>query len=392
MKNKKKNIVKKITFLIFIVIAVAATGALFPTKADALPFFARQIGRDCTFCHVAFPKLNERGRIFRSNGYRFAEDAEWKEVRDWTTIPVSMEVEVEGVYNNVKAAGVETTSSDMKVEEVEISMGGSMGKTGNVSALGMVDVMEKNIGEYEVGIHNAFVQINDLAGPTGSGMLNLKAGVWEIALPFLSSWQGIVKNRYFAEKTLGVFTPEQTAVELNGSIAATEESAVPTHRYNFGLTRENINNDDRLKGYYASYSMTFMERYNLGLIYRYGGEKNGTQDVNVNKFGVAGEIEIAPLIFTAGYFDSDSDSGIDLKNYLAEVLYMPLPKVILGARYDIVKEKGKEEAKAATVTARYNILSNVFALLEYRKLEDDSHVTGDYEDEDKMRLYLVALF
>ena len=40
-----------------------------------------------------------------------------------------------------------------------------------------------------VDILSAFVQVNDLVGSTGSGMLNLKAGIWEVAMPFLSSWR-----------------------------------------------------------------------------------------------------------------------------------------------------------------------------------------------------------
>lgn len=383
---------KRARFLVFIAIVVVGWSIVLPVESEAMPFFARQIGRDCTFCHTAFPKLNETGRIFRSNGYRFAEDEEWKDVKDLTTIPIAMEVEAEGIYNKDKKSGVETTSSDMKVAEVEISMGGPMGKTGAISVLGMVGIEELSIGSYEVDIPSAFVQVNDLVGPTGSGMLNLKAGIWEVAMPFLSSWQKVIKNRYLAEKTLGVFTPGQTAIELNGSIVAPEESTVPTHRYNIGLTRENINNDDKLKGYYASYSLTMMEHYNLGVIYRFGRERSGTQDVDVNKFGIAGEVEMGSALFTVGYFDSDSDSGTDLGNYLAEILYMPVPKVILGMRYDVVKEKGKEDAKAATLTGRYNLLSNVFTQLEYRKLEDDSHITGTNEDEDRFRLFLVALF
>ena len=60
-----------------------------------MPFFARRIGRDCTYCHTLIPKLNEMGRTFRSNGYRFTAEEEWQDVRDWQTVPVSVEAEVE---------------------------------------------------------------------------------------------------------------------------------------------------------------------------------------------------------------------------------------------------------------------------------------------------------
>lgn len=40
-------------------------------SASAIPAFARQYGRDCQTCHVAFPKLTAFGEAFRRNGYRF---------------------------------------------------------------------------------------------------------------------------------------------------------------------------------------------------------------------------------------------------------------------------------------------------------------------------------
>lgn len=39
--------------------------------AEANPGFARKYGVSCAMCHVAFPKLNDFGRAFASNGYQF---------------------------------------------------------------------------------------------------------------------------------------------------------------------------------------------------------------------------------------------------------------------------------------------------------------------------------
>ena len=245
---------------------------------------------------------------------------------------------------------------------------------------------------YEASIGSAFIQVNDLMGPMGEGRLNVKAGQWEIALPFLESWQGVVKNRYLAEKTLNIFTPTQRAIELNGSVVAPEKSTLPTHRYSIGLAREDVRSDAKLQGYYATYTATFMEKYNLGVIYRYDKEMSTGPDIINRKYGIAGEAEVGPAFITLGYFNATPDGGNDKSNYLAEALLMPTPALVFGARYDVVKEKGKTAANAATLTARYNILSNVFTQLEYRNLKDDDHVTDSNEDEDRIRLLLVALF
>src|SRR5512134_1290231 len=93
---------------------------LIPFSAEAHPSFARHVGRDCGYCHTAIPKLNDTGRTYLTNGYRFEAEGEWREVKDLQSIPVSFEVEVEGLYDNVKTAGVWSEASDIKVEEAEV--------------------------------------------------------------------------------------------------------------------------------------------------------------------------------------------------------------------------------------------------------------------------------
>ena len=228
--------------------------------------FAKRIGRDCSYCHVTFPKLNETGRIFKANGFRFAEEEEWEDVKDMSALPLAMEVEIEGLFNKTKSAGVWSDESDMKIEEVEVLAAATLGKEGKVSVLGVIGIEETDTG-FEAFSHG-YIQINDLIGTRGEGVLNLKAGEYEVALPFLSDTQRIVKNSYLAERSLNVFSVSQRAVELNGSILGEEETSEPTHRYAIGISREDVNSDNKFKGLFASYSLTFMEKYNIGAIFR----------------------------------------------------------------------------------------------------------------------------
>jgi len=365
---------------------------LAPADAGALPMFARRIGRNCTFCHSVFPKLNETGRTFRSNGYRF-EGEEWKGVKDWETPPVSFEVDIEGSYDRLKSSGLETEASDAKIEEVEISAGGPMGKTGKVSAIAML-VVEQTGSGFETRLHRAFVQVNDLAGKTGEGVLNARAGQWDVGLSFLNPATGTaIGNRYMAESALGVLSSSQRAVEINGSLVTTdEESWLPTHRYSLGISRENVNDDNKLSGYYATCSATIKETFNFGIIWRGGREADGAVDRDYRKFGIAGEAEAGPFIFTAAFFRSMRSGRAGLGNYLGEVAYFPMHRVVLAARYDAVSESGRDRAVSKTLLARYNILVNVHTSLEYRVLEDKDLVTGANEDESRLRLSLSAVF
>lgn len=378
---------RKSIFHALLISSILLLSSIIATESSAMPMFAKRIGRDCSYCHVAFPKLNETGRIFKSNGYRFAEEEEWEELKDMGALPLAMEIEVEGEFNRTKAAGVTTEESDMKVEEVEILAGAVLGKDGRVAVHGVIGVEDGSV------FSHGYIQINDLYGPKGEGLLNLKAGEYEVALPFLSNTERIVKNSYFANSALDVFSTMQMTVELNGSILGEEETSEATHRYALGITREDVNSDNKFKGFFASYSLTYWEKYNIGAIYRKGEEMNGASDRSTARYGIAGEAEYEPAIFTLGIFRAERDGLEDLDNILLEGLWFPLEDLILGARVDMLFQDNARDALALSFMARYNILINVFAQAEIRTLEDDDLISGGTnEEETKGRLFLVALF
>ncbi len=50
---------------------LAAALILAAPNAEATPKFARQTGRNCSFCHRGPPRLNDTGLAFKNNGFRF---------------------------------------------------------------------------------------------------------------------------------------------------------------------------------------------------------------------------------------------------------------------------------------------------------------------------------
>lgn len=363
--------------------------------SEAAPMFAREVGRDCTYCHTVLPKLNETGRIYRANGYRFSAEGQWKNVRDWTHLPLSAEIELEGFYAKTRSANAETTSSDFVLEEFEIITGGAMGKTGKVSALATFSIKQVDaVGSttYKTAIEQAFIRVNDLAGETGEGLINLKAGQDVFSLPFFSDRQRPMAQRYFAESAMRLLNRGQRIVELNGTVVADEDSWQPTHRYSLGIGREDINSDDKLQGYYATYSATVRENLSLGVVYRGGKELYGADDVTYRKYGVAVEGVIGSVVATVGLFRSDRNDAPDLRDTLVEVFYTPLAKLSLGARHEFFRQKGRQGAKSQSLMARYNILSNAYAQLEFDRLLDRDQSAGTDEDEKKLVFQVVTVF
>lgn len=371
--------------LMLLVIAV-----LLPSAAEALPSFARHVGRDCGYCHTAFPKLNDTGRTYLFNGYRFEAEGEWKAVKDLQSLPVSFEVEVEGLYDNIKTAGVRNEASDMKVEEAEVIAGGAFGKEGRVTALFSAAVQQANDGSFDTVIPKAFVQINDLFGPTGVGRLNLRAGIDEVGLPFFRPTSTPISNASFAETLIGAIAADQRIIELNGSVTSEGDRTI-AHRYRAGIVREPVESDNKLRGGYASWASTFDEVLSFGAIFRAGQESIAGQDNSYQRYGLAAEAETGPFIFTAGYFKSQREGASDGDDWLVEALYF-VKRFTFGARYEVASFESTEAVMSQTFMARYDIMSSSYVQFEYRRRDDSDRIAGGGELEDKARVILVALF
>ena len=360
------------------------------SSAEAFPSFARHVGRDCGYCHTAFPKLNDTGRTYLANGYRFEAEGEWKDVKDLQSIPVSFEVEVEWLYDNIRTAGVWAEASDLKVEEAEVIAGGAFGREGRVSALFSVAVEQANDGAFDTVIPKAIVQVNDLFGPAGAGRLNLRAGIDEVGLPFFRPASTPISNAMTAETLIKVIGASERLIELNGSFSS-EGAKTIAHRYRAGVVREPVESDNKLKGFYASWAATIDEALSFGAIFRAGQESISGQDNSYQRYGVVAEAETGPFIFTAGYFRSNEEGGADGDDFLVEALYF-IKKYTLGARFEAAGFEGSETLRSQTYMLRYDMLSSAYVQFEYRHREDSDRVAGGGELEDKARLILTALF
>ena len=62
--------------LVCLALAASAAVVVFPTRAAAVPAFARKYQTSCQTCHIVFPKLNAFGEAFRLRGYRMPAETE----------------------------------------------------------------------------------------------------------------------------------------------------------------------------------------------------------------------------------------------------------------------------------------------------------------------------
>ena len=52
-----------------LLLTIFVLGLFLPSRANAVPSYARQTGLACEACHTVFPQLTPFGRVFKASGY-----------------------------------------------------------------------------------------------------------------------------------------------------------------------------------------------------------------------------------------------------------------------------------------------------------------------------------
>jgi len=199
-----------IRFLLFVLPLVAALPLFAPQPGHALPLFARKYEMQCSQCHLAFPRLNAFGMRFRQNGYRLEGE---KGQSPWESkeFPLSLVGNV-GIQH-LRTAEADTTGSGTRVHfsttqfiqnAVEFHSAGTLAPS---LTFHFDNGFAGPGGVLESGM--AFIQVDDVGK---SGALNVKAGIYDAEIPYLSDSRKTTLNGYINPITL-----DGRGVELNGT-------------------------------------------------------------------------------------------------------------------------------------------------------------------------------
>ena len=111
-------------------IAFSVLGSVFlvAMPASAIPAFARKEGQSCGFCHTAYPKLNEAGRSYKQNGFRFPGEIGNNIWEEKSGVPLSVVAEIEAIVDHMRPASgrAETEGPDGGIGEVELMGAGTL--------------------------------------------------------------------------------------------------------------------------------------------------------------------------------------------------------------------------------------------------------------------------
>lgn len=107
---------KKFTFAALIVLSFFAATVFMPKEASAVPGFARQTGKACTFCHFQhYPALNEEGRKFKAGGFTDIEGQALVS-REGLSLPIVLNASLITSVGYVKTNGDDDPTTPTKDE------------------------------------------------------------------------------------------------------------------------------------------------------------------------------------------------------------------------------------------------------------------------------------
>jgi len=140
----------KTKILVSVILAISFTLTTF--TAQAVPSFARDTGKNCSYCHNAWPQLNKKGRLYKELGYRLPDSKimSFKDIVEEGAFPVSAVIAARPYDKK--------DSGDRKIRaihEVEIMAAGQIG--GGWSGFFELEAEDEdtNARGFEVGVPNA---------------------------------------------------------------------------------------------------------------------------------------------------------------------------------------------------------------------------------------------
>ena len=153
---------------------------LMPSRASAIPAFARKYGLRCTACHEAWPALNDFGRAFRDNGYQLLEGKDNPTGTTPAYLPLSVRLTPHYEFNMATHQqtdqGIQTLKSGgISNIGLDLLIGGTL--FDNVSFLVVPTGFTSDEG---VTLESAWVRFSNLGG---SSWANLKLGKHDVDLP-----------------------------------------------------------------------------------------------------------------------------------------------------------------------------------------------------------------
>ncbi len=176
--------------------AAVTVASLLPRDAAAIPVFARKYGFNCSMCHSAYPRLNDFGARFRTNGYRLPGRENVEKTVLETPTPVALRTNAGYVYDELRNQldpALNGRRNGAELGGLDLLSGGLLGSRIGFFLVYVPGITaSRGVAGQDAALEMANVVFSDLA----NGMLTARAGRFEPAYAAISVKRSLSASPY----------------------------------------------------------------------------------------------------------------------------------------------------------------------------------------------------
>ena len=368
----------------------ALVGVAWTLPANAVPAFAHQYDKKCSYCHTAWPQLNQKGRQFKQQGYKLESDEVVQlgdYLQDWENVPFSGLL-IARPYDKKERDDAKIRA----VHEAELIVAGAFNKFSGWMEIEAEDEtgFEPEVGNLVLSYHH-----ND--------WFNLQF----LYAPFLWSDPYGMYGDHFRLTRGSVGVIDQAFEEADGTLRDARQQVGAYGRimdkvfWNVGWSGE----AEDAEGVDANFvhgrlAFDITDDIMIGGFIMDGECKSCAPSRDLMRWGIDGQVDFKNLRLQAVYVDAEGDNATataeeDNSVFSAQAFYTftketGRPTFVPLIRYDsFEKSDGTDQSEALTFNLGYYITQNVKVYAEY--LHQLDAFSGEKET-DRFTLQLFLAF
>ncbi|MBE0426386.1 MAG: hypothetical protein IBX72_07040 [Nitrospirae bacterium] len=366
--------------------------SLLPDNSNAIPSFARKYQMNCSNCHLAWPQLNQMGRTFKENGYKFPGDAKTEVISDFLQwdkhIPLTAVI-VSRPYDEKK--------SDVRkvraLHEVELMVAGLLYK--NVS--GFLEIEAEDEEDFEPEISTGVLGYHPMKAL--NIQLSYSPVLWADPYDTFSDKRKLTRGGYSViDNPFGGADNEGTLANSRQTIALYGRSFEKLF-YSVGFSGladdaegKNANN------FHGRLAVDIIPEVTIGAFGITGKWDQDDIDRDFSRYGFDLQVDYSNVRLTGAYLHAKDDRDIagneDNDAWYAQAFYVwkkdVRPLLVPLVRFDSYeKSDGKDEYKELTLNLGYYFTENIKGFVEYWTQTDKP---DDVMRDNRITLQVVATF
>ncbi|MDQ7787909.1 MAG: hypothetical protein RDU01_09885 [Thermodesulfovibrionales bacterium] len=366
--------------------------SLIPEDSNAIPAFARKYQMNCGSCHLAWPQLNQVGRTFKENGYKFPGNEQTEVISDFLQwdrhIPLTAVI-VSRPYDEKK--------SDVRkvraLHEVELMVAGLLYK--NVSGFLEIEAEDENDFEPEISI--------GVLGYHPMKAFNIQLSyspvLWADPYDTLSEKRKLTRGAYSViDNPFGGADNEGTLSAARQTIALYGRSLEKLF-YSVGFSGvaddaegKNANN------FHGRLAVDVIPELTLGTFGISGKWDEDDIERDFSRYGFDLQVDYSNVRLTGAYLHAKDDretSGSEDNNaWYTQAFYVwkkdTRPLIVPLIRFDSYEENdGNDKYKELTLNVGYYFTENIKGFVEYWTQTDKP---DDVMRDNRFTIQIVAAF